>query len=152
MQKKIDKIIVRVYAIIINNGRILLSDEFWYDTPMTKFPGGGLEPGEGIQDCLRREIREELDTEVLSCEHFYTCDQMIASEFIPFTQVIPVYYLVKLEDYNSFRVSDYRYDFTRFENGAISLRWTELELLNVDELTFSGDRLALIKLKERIKI
>jgi 8-oxo-dGTP diphosphatase len=143
MQKKIDKIIVRVYALIIHKDRILVSDEFWYDTPMTKFPGGGLEPGEGIKDCLIRELNEELGVIPSKAEHFYTCEQMIASEFIPFTQVIPVYYRVELKDYSLLKVSEYRYDFKQLENGAISLRWIDLSLLDESELTFSGDKEAL---------
>ncbi len=151
MQKKIDKIIVRVYAIIINNGKILVSDEFWYDTPVSKFPGGGLEPGEGIIDCLHREIVEELGTEVISADHFLTFEKMIISDFLPSTQVIPVYYLVQLKSYNSFRVSDYRYDFVRFENGAISFRWSELQNLK-DELTFPADKLVFELLNRKFNL
>lgn len=143
MQKTFERIIVRVYAIIVNNGRILLSDEFWYDTPMTKFPGGGLEPGEGILDCLKREISEELGVEPVKMEHLLTYDKLISSDFIPSTQVIPIYYVIKLKQYDSLNVSDFRYDFKRLENGAMSLRWIDLDLLDESELTFTGDKAAL---------
>jgi len=149
MQKKIDKIIIRVYALIIYKDRILVSDEFWYDTPMTKFPGGGLEPGEGIIDCLRRELMEELGVIPAKEEHFYTCEQMIASEFIPFTQVVPIYFRVELKDYSLLKVSEYRYDFKQLENGAISLRWMDLSLLDESELTFTGDKEALSVLRKK---
>lgn len=150
MKAGIEKVIVRVYAVIIHEGKILLSDEFWYDTPMTKFPGGGLEPGEGIKDCLKREIAEELGTEIIHAEHLLTIDSFIASEFIPSSQVIPVYYLVRLKSYETFRVSDYRYDFQRLEHGAISLRWMDLDMFEDNELTFPGDRVAFSALKEKI--
>jgi len=43
-----------------------------------EFPGGKVEPGETLEDCLRREIREELAVEiavgapVATVEHAYT--------------------------------------------------------------------------------
>lgn len=143
LQKSYNKIIIRVYAIIYNKGQLLLSDEFWYDTPMTKFPGGGLEPGEGIKDCLYRELKEELGVEPIAYEHLLTFDGMLSSDFIPATQVIPIYYRVQLKNYDVLKTSEYRYDFKRFENGAISLRWIDADLLDENELTFPGDREAL---------
>ncbi len=151
MQKSFEKIIVRVYALIVHKGRILLSDEFWYDTPMTKFPGGGLELGEGIYDCLEREIIEELGVKPLEMKHFFTYDKLIASDFIHGTQVIPIYYLVQLKDYSSIDVSEYRYDFKRLENGAIRLRWINIDDLDEKELTFAGDKEVLMLFKKTTK-
>jgi len=52
--------VIRVYGLIINaNKEVLISDEYVLKTYMTKFPGGGLEFGEGTIDCLKREFREE---------------------------------------------------------------------------------------------
>ena len=51
---------IRVYGLIFNERKeILLSDEFQLNTKMTKFPGGGLEFGEGTISCLEREFEEE---------------------------------------------------------------------------------------------
>jgi len=41
---------------------------------MTKFPGGGLQFGEGTIDCIKREFREELGCEIGVLKHFYTTD------------------------------------------------------------------------------
>jgi hypothetical protein len=46
--------VIRVYALILNRqNEILLSDEFRMENAVTKFPGGGLEYGEGTLECLQ---------------------------------------------------------------------------------------------------
>jgi len=58
-------ITLRVYGILINeNKQVLVSDEFIRGHYYTKFPGGGLEFGEGTRDCLKREFKEEMDLSV----------------------------------------------------------------------------------------
>jgi mutator protein MutT len=37
-----------------------------------EFSGGKLEPGESVEQCLRRELREELSIEIQSIEHIET--------------------------------------------------------------------------------
>jgi 8-oxo-dGTP diphosphatase len=39
-----------------------------------EFPGGKIEPGETIEECIRREIAEELDIEIEVKEHLITID------------------------------------------------------------------------------
>ncbi len=147
---KIEKIAVRVYAIIVKEDQILLSDEFWFDTPMTKFPGGRLEPAEGVLDCLKREIKEELNTDIVKAEHFFTYEDFIVSVFMPSTQVIPIYYIVELADYSKLDLSNYRYDFHELVDGAIRHRWINIEELHEKELTFVSDKIALEKFKESL--
>ena len=46
---------IRVYGILINEQhQLLVSDEYIRGNYYTKFPGGGLEFGEGTRDCLVR--------------------------------------------------------------------------------------------------
>lgn len=43
-----------------------------------EFPGGKLELGESIQDCIKREIQEELGIEIEVREHLITIDYIYA--------------------------------------------------------------------------
>lgn len=54
---------LRAYGLLLDQGRVLVSDELIRGQRITKFPGGGLEYGEGLKDCLVREVREELGAE-----------------------------------------------------------------------------------------
>ena len=85
---------VRIYGLWLNNGKVLVSEEFIRKQRIIKFPGGGLEWGEGIIDGLKREWREELDIEIDICSHFYTTDFFQPSAWDD-SQVISVYYRVQ---------------------------------------------------------
>lgn len=87
---------IRVYGIIINEQRqVLVSDEFIRGAFITKFPGGGLEFGEGTRDCLKREMKEELNIEAEIGEHIYTTDFYQRSAFNTDHQIVSIYYHVK---------------------------------------------------------
>lgn len=87
---------IRVYGILVNEQRqVLVSDEFIRGSYYTKFPGGGLEFGEGTRDCLKREMKEELDLDVEVSEHLYTTDFFQLSAFNPEHQIVSIYYRVK---------------------------------------------------------
>ncbi len=99
---------VRVYGILINDqNEILLSDEIIRGQFYTKFPGGGLEIGEGTRECLKREFMEEMNLAVEVENHFYTTDFYQQSAFNPDHQIISIYYYVSatatinLEEINS---------------------------------------------------
>ncbi|MBL7954930.1 MAG: NUDIX domain-containing protein, partial [Flavobacteriales bacterium] len=72
---------LRVYGLLIHAGHVLVSDELIKGQRITKFPGGGLEFGEGLKDCLIREIREEIGVEAFDPVHFYTTDFFQQSSF-----------------------------------------------------------------------
>ncbi len=87
---------LRVYGILINKeNQVLVSDEFIRGAYITKFPGGGLEYGEGTRDCLRREFMEEMNLAVKVTGHIYTTDFYQQSAFNPDHQIISIYYYVE---------------------------------------------------------
>ncbi len=86
---------IRVYGIWIAGDKILVNDEVIKGRQVIKFPGGGLEFGEGTIDCLKREWKEELDIDIEIKEHFYTTDYFQPSAFGD-SQVISIYYLVSV--------------------------------------------------------
>jgi ADP-ribose pyrophosphatase YjhB (NUDIX family) len=62
----------RCYVLIRSKqNRILVMQERWQGVDLNKFPGGGLELGEGLLECIHREIAEEfLSSEKLAYSHF----------------------------------------------------------------------------------
>ena len=97
---------LRVYALIINERQeILLSDEYQLDMKMTKFPGGGMERGEGTIDCLQREAMEEFGQPLTNIRHYYTTDYYQPALFFQDTQLISIYYLADFSEGASFRIS-----------------------------------------------
>jgi 8-oxo-dGTP diphosphatase len=104
---------IRVYGILINdNKQILLSDEFIRGQYYTKFPGGGLELGEGTRDCLKREFQEEMSLYVEVKDHIYTTDFFQISAFHPEHQIISIYYFVQPLEPITFSLTQKEFDFT----------------------------------------
>lgn len=134
-----DRFNVRVYGILIQDNAVLVSDEYIKNNKITKLPGGGLEFGEGITDCLIREFREELNLDIEITAHFYTTDFFVTSVFDTTSQVISVYYLVKAVGTPAFKVSAKAHDYDK-KNGAQSLRWIKLKELQESDFTLIIDR------------
>lgn len=80
----------------MHNDSVLVNEELIRGRKIIKFPGGGLDWGEGLIDCLKREWMEELGIAIEVAGHFYTTDFFQASAFDN-SQVISVYYLVSGE-------------------------------------------------------
>jgi 8-oxo-dGTP diphosphatase len=130
---------VRVYGILIDQDAVLVSDEYIKKNRITKFPGGGLQFGEGTKDCLVREFKEELDLDIEVMEHFYTTDFFVTSAFDTHSQVISIYYLVKALGALDFRVSTTVHNYEARE-GAQSMRWISLKDLKESDFTLIIDR------------
>ena len=136
---------LRVYGLIINeNQEILLSDENRFGHFFTKFPGGGVETGEGIIDALHREFQEELNLKIEDATTFYFNDFYQESAFRKEDQIVCFYYLVKC-DYQ--KINCFNYEIPFFKETE-KQRWVKLEDLEETDLTFPIDKMVVTKLKE----
>jgi 8-oxo-dGTP diphosphatase len=131
---------IRVYALIIHEGKVLITDEQRGGTKMTKFPGGGLEWGEGIADCLRRECKEEMDQDPISWDHFYTTDFFMQSAFRAEDQLISIYYKTNLPAPEKIMASEIPFEHTRDEEGAQTFRWIAIADLSEKLFTYPIDK------------
>jgi 8-oxo-dGTP diphosphatase len=132
---------VRVYGILINeNAEVLLMDETRYGRSFTKFPGGGLEWGEGLEECLIREFQEELGISIEVKGLIYVNPFFVQSAFNPVEQLIAMYYIVNTLSTEMHIATIHEYP-----------RWCKIDSLNEDDLTFPIDKevIKLIKQKKR---
>jgi 8-oxo-dGTP pyrophosphatase MutT (NUDIX family) len=114
--------------------QVLLADEvFKSGTHATKYPGGGLEFGEGLIDCLKREFIEETGIAVEIKEHFYTTDFFVASAYDNDSQVISIYYIVESKDWQKIKTSTKKFDL-QVEPGkqGESFRWVHIQYLETE--------------------
>jgi len=131
---------VRVYGLLINDrDEILISDEQEYGMQFTKFPGGGLELGEGLTEGLKREFMEECSVEIVILSHFYTTDFFVKSAFND-SQIISVYYKVKNISKLNLHIKTKAFDFDGEGDVLQSFRWLKLSELNAADFTFPIDK------------
>jgi 8-oxo-dGTP diphosphatase len=141
---------IRVYGIVINeNEEVLLTDEYVLDRKMTKFPGGGMQFGEGTADCIKREALEEFGQDIEIISHFYTTDFFQKSYFHKDHQIVSIYYLIRFREPVKFKISKKPFDFPELINGSRSFRWIKIKDLSDDVLTLPIDRHVASLLKGR---
>ena len=148
---------LRVYGILINDKKqILVADEYIRGGLYTKFPGGGLEFGEGTRDCLKRELKEELGIEAEIGDHIYTTDYFQMSAFRPDDQIISIYYFAKqLEELKvPLRIKPFDFDDKQMEiynntGEAESFRLIEWEDFSDEIVTLPIDKIVARMIKHR---
>ena len=129
---------VRVYGLLINaDNQLLVSDEQSGGRSFSKFPGGGLEYGEGLIDALKREFMEECNAEIEVLSHFYTTDFYEKSSFND-SQIISIYYLVREIDALKMKFKTEALDFD--PETLQSFRWIDLNELKESDVTFKTDK------------
>lgn len=136
----IDKLNVRIYACVVKDRKVLTLFEEYAGQPLMKFPGGGLEFGEGIHDCLHREFAEELNVKIKILDHLYTQENFQVSRFRENEQLLTVYYTAEIIDEDEFLILDPCIERTEW----ISIDSSENPFpLPIDQIAFE-------KLKERL--
>lgn len=146
---------IRVYGILINEQKqVLVTDEFIRGNYYTKFPGGGLEIGEGTRDCLKREFKEEMNLNVEVGDHIYTTDFYQRSAFNPEHQIVSIYYYVKaLEEITApLRTKEFDFDERELtiyakENEIETFRFIGWDLFSADSVTLPIDKFVVNLLK-----
>lgn len=138
---------VRVYGILIDEqDRVLISDERTQNVSFTKFPGGGLEYGEGLLDALKREFLEECNLPIEIVRHVYTTDFFEKSSFNT-SQIISIYYQVRPLEKLHLDLKNTPFD---FDDKNISCKNDKEEVfrlisvneLEIQDLTFKTDKIA----------
>lgn len=147
---------IRVYGILINEKRqVLVSDEFIRGKYYTKFPGGGLEFGEGTRDCLKREFKEEMDLNVDIKEHIYTTDYFQMSAFNPEHQIISIYYFAEALEPITAPLREKEFDFDEAQlkiynekNEIETFRFIEWNNFSAECVTLPIDKIVASMVKE----
>lgn len=147
---------IRVYGILVNEKKqVLVSDEFIRGNYYTKFPGGGLEFGEGTRDCLKRELKEEMDLEVEVGDHLYTTDYFQLSAFRPGQQIISIYYRLKALEAIKAPLRDKLFDFDEKQlvvynqtGETETFRLIEWDDFSVESVTLPIDKIVARLIKE----
>ena len=148
------KFSVRVYGILINSKhQILVSDELIRGNFFTKFPGGGLELGEGTRDCLIREFKEETNLDVTIGEHIYTTDFYQQSAFNHQDQIISIYYYAHTSEPINLKTSSKKFDFLPHQIAnetacAESFRWIDWNDVNESTVSLPIDKVVVKMLKK----
>lgn len=150
---------VRVYGILLgDNKKVLVSDEFIRGQYYTKFPGGGLEFGEGTRDCLKREFKEEMDLDVRIGSHLYTTDFFQMSAFHPEQQILSIYYFAEPLEPIRVRLSDTPFDFDEQQlkvyaekKETETFRFIDWDAFSENSVTLPIDKVVAGILKETIK-
>lgn len=125
---------IKVAAAIIKNNDMILATQRGYGDFKGgwEFPGGKLEPGENSVDALKREIKEELDTEIEVENLLYTVEY----------------------DYPKFHLSMDCFICRLLSNNIVLREHEALRWLNIDEIDtlnwLPADKVLIPKIKENI--
>ena len=140
MNRKIKSFNLRVYALIIERDSILVSRELIGGKYLYKFPGGGLQYGEGLIEGLQRESMEEMNQNLKNIKHFYTTDFFQQSQFDSKDQLIAIYYKANLTSKINNKLKVPIKDIPVFE-------WKKITDFSVKDLHFPTDKFVFNLLK-----
>lgn len=104
-----------------------------------KLPGGGLEFGESVKECLDRELQEELNLCIESIEHFYTQEDFICSGLYPNEQLFTVYYRVICKNLKALKILEPKIE---------AIEWLEIKEENSVYFDLPVDKIVFQRLLE----
>jgi len=131
---------VRAYGVCVVDGKALMTDEIRGGKLMAKFPGGGLELGEGLEDCLIREFMEEANVKIRVKKLLYINPFLQISGMRKSDQLLSVYYEIELLEELNVTITHKPFDFPTMENNQQVFRWVEVDSLTPDDFTFPVDK------------
>ena len=140
------KFTARCYALIVSDtGRLLVMKERWRGVDLNKLPGGGLELGEGLLECLNRELKEEFARfEPCQWSHLHTPTHYFTSQFRPDEQLLLTYFKAVAP------VKEQRWALNPEESeNLLGIEWLSLRKENRSWFTLESDRDAFDKLVVR---
>ena len=113
-----------------------------------KFPGGGVELGEGVMDAWWRECQEELGCQpaMQSVELFHTVETFIRSIFRPDDQLIALYYVCRLQSNEDVAWTEESAASPGGESN-VQVSWKDWRSLDFRSFRFPTDQSAIQKLQ-----
>lgn len=148
-KSKPSRFTVRAYGILVNSSReVLLVHEKMPEMEFTKFPGGGVEFGEGPEDCVVREFKEETGLDVFVDKHFYTTGRFQQSAFRSSDQLIAIYYVLKQRDPKCDLLEMERTINISGKEEILKFHWMPLTQLTEEDLTFPIDKFLVPLIRE----
>jgi len=148
LRENTNHITIRIYGLLLNqNKQVLVIKERTPELEFIKFPGGGLEFGEGPIECIKREFIEETGIEVDVIKHFYTTDFFQRSFFQANIQIMAIYYLLSAKNgvYDIHSLAESNKSDSIAE--IIDMFWVDLNNFDQDMLNFPIDKKVLKLLK-----
>lgn len=120
----------RIYGVLREGSRVLLTRSVFRGAPFVNFPGGGVEIGEAPMDALKREFFEETGLTIRPVRTLYASEGAHLSTQAPI-QIVSAYWLVE-------RLGG---DLRAGGNGddVLELFWADPAALPVDRM-FPSDR------------
>jgi 8-oxo-dGTP pyrophosphatase MutT (NUDIX family) len=92
--QQITKFRIAIYGVLVEQGKVLLTDTKVPSGVITNFPGGGLELGEAPLEALAREFKEETSVGITVGELLFCSRLFQQNPEYPHEQLMHIYYRV----------------------------------------------------------
>ena len=109
---------IRVTGVLLHEGRLLLVQQRVSQARAWSLPGGKLEPGETLEEGLRREMREETGLAVRVVKQLYLCDK-------PEDRLLHITFLLEIDSLDGLRLPTNELETTPIT----AIEWVEPETL-----------------------